>query len=294
VSSQHKYGISSRQKTLTHTVKIYLQTLLQCFCVLCLVAACGTTNAAGGKNGPQLSLNSQTIFCPYRNLDPSNYLVLKTDQINYDSGAIRQMKDYVQKFLTNKTKVPDTLEWQAGTITGQTDQDRCFLQTTVVNTGDSPIQINGLQIKTTQPPVANQDSYRLVELCSLGAVNPFHCSPQKCTGCGAGGGGSFTCGAHILLTNDNTSFTDDASTCNNVFLNPGDSLLATINFQSQINFIYVISPAFSIETTNGNSLYTIAKPQKLTFVLPDQFTCYQLQNNLFVVIPVTQPDIWCL
>jgi hypothetical protein len=263
------------------------------------VTACGVTSSSSTatteKNRPQLSLNSQTIFCPYRNPEPSNYLVLKTNQLNYDSGAIQQMKDYVQRFLTKKTNIPDTLEWQAGTTTGQTDQDGCFLQTTIVNKGDSPIQINGFQIKTTQPPIANQDSYRLIELCSLGVVNPHKCSPQECIlGCGALTGGLFTCGAHILLSNDSTSFTDATSDCNDVFLNPGDSLLATINFQSQTNFIYTVSPAFSIQTTNGNSLYTIDKPQKLTFALSDQFTCYQLQNNLFVAISVDQPNTWCL
>src|SRR5689334_963955 len=183
MSLQHKYLVNRSQKSVIDSVKICLRIVLLSLHILCSVTACGTTHSTlatqSRKTTPHFTLNSQTIFCPYRRQELSNYLVLKTDQTNYDSGEIHQMKDYAQKFLTSPENMPSTLEWQAGTTTGENDQDGCFLQVSLVNTGDSPIQIQAFQVKTIQPPSVNNDSYRLVELCYIGATNPVKCTPQQ-------------------------------------------------------------------------------------------------------------------
>lgn len=276
--------------------KSFLNVILPLLPLLLFVNACGTTNTGGAiKIGPRIALNDQQILCPDRDKYPSNFLVLKNDRLSYDSGEVQQMKDYVQKNLGDASRVPATLAWLP-VVDGKSSS--CLLSTSLENTGDSPLQLNGVHVRAIHSAAPNTGTYRLIELCSLGAVNAEICQPQQCKQqCGGRGAGGeeFICTVNILLHHEDTLFTDSKSDCtNSIYFNPHDILKVQIYFNAQDNFTYNITPSFSIQTPKGPLDYTIQKSVAVSFAQADQFTCYRLQDQTFTPIPAKTEGTWCL
>ncbi|GCF08507.1 hypothetical protein [Dictyobacter arantiisoli] len=292
---------------------------LFCCSILFLLTGCGSNGpntATPMKNtASTITVNAQSIYCPDRTAikQPSNNLVLKTDQTQYDSGEIQQIKAYVQKAavgnisqngIAHPETMPAALEWMYGTTTGGTAQNGCSMTLTLVNSSNQPFLFHNITVREIQTPVKNDAVYHLLDYCSLGALNPTTCTPPTCTQCGAGGGDTpsriYTCEDTILLKNTATTFvgttmnTDNQPLCTDTYLNPQDTLVATIHISSQQNFIYNITATASIQLPDGNKDYPILQKTAIAFAKPEQMSCYQLRNNLFYLIPLNAPNSWCL
>lgn len=282
--------------------------------------------SAGAQSGDSLAPNAMTINTQVGNLSiqtgsdgfqcpeaipgdfTSNQIVLASDRLTYSSTELQQMLAFFQRNPIIPSRLPSTLSMVLGgsqTPIPGTYENRVPCQATlnIANQGTAPITLKQMGVQLTAAPQTNTRQYRLINYCSL--LAPTDCACPQCSG---GGNdctdyvASISLGPGIKGTPFSSDVVSAAPGCNPAVINPGDQLVLTVNFslagQEPDNLIYNVMPELTVDAGQGKQVISLA-PVTLAFANPDQFSCYTLHGQTFVVEPkpvfdVDVAHIWCV
>lgn len=225
------------------------------------------------------------------------FIVLATNRLTYDSNEIQQMKDYLGG---QSSKAPSTLQLVLGGPIGGTlpynsggdtvgHIDDCSISLEITNTGQNTIQIASSSVQIMKSTQKNSYQYRLIDSCTL---VPLPGAPvgSPCIFSGGGPGPCLHYSAIIKLGSAaaNTLFFGTPkggdSSCNELTLNPKDTKELDIYLYSPQNLIYSVMPQLTLSTSSGQNILSLPElTSTLAFAYDNQFDCYGLQGDMFVL-----------
>jgi len=210
---------------------------------------------------------------------------------------------------------PPTLRWVLGGLSGSNPQETittegCEAVLTLINTGNTSIQIPKIGVQLKARPQPNTYQYRLIDLCS------FQPQPQgQEVGCFSPQGGGGGCNVYFATfqlglgeKNDVFSAVPQGTNyslpgfpdCGILTLAPTAQVQLSINFSlaasTPNNLIYSIVPIFTVNTAQGEQRLALSQlSTTLAFAGINQFSCYGLQGTTFVLLKSTViPPHWCV
>lgn len=225
-------------------------------------------------NGFQCPLGITHVF-------PSDNLVLATDRLTYDIGAIQEMQTYIAKAVFDKqsylTQPPATLQWVPG--------NSCSIDLQITNTGDTVVQIVKAGVKLQHDSRPNNYQYHLVDACSFTTdcqVFPAILSP--CSSFIQLQSGS--AGTLFENTFANPYSFNGQGQCPELTLKPKGVAEVQIDFSaSSAAGIFSVVPQLTLVTATGRSALPL--PQlagTVAFANHSQFSCYSLRGDTLVQV----------
>ena len=238
---------------------------------------------------PRLLHIQPRLLCgPAKQID--NTLVLSTDRLTYDSNEIQQIK---ASLTGDALHLPSTLQWVSGSLANDISgvPHGCDEILVITNIAATTIQISQINMRLTADTQPNRAHYRLINTCSIAAVQAVGCGPQ--------GGGPILYSSDYLLNpgKANTIFSGhfkvESSTGRSgailsslPTLDPGQITFIDLYFEPKGipgNFIYTITPEIILNAENTENKVNLPQlSATVAFANADQFTCYNLQGNTFV------------
>jgi len=232
-------------------------------------------------------------------------VVLSTDPFvrsEYDNGELQQITAWAQSYYNRgsnnnlpTSSLPKTLQWSQGGLVAVSgwpiaSETGCYGLIRLVNTGQSPIQIQSLDVRLATIPQPNKIQYYLVDICSLLKIGD--CTP------GRAGPGPLTYHAQLspgntgkifLLQGNPTQGLDRTQ----IILYPEDVIDIEIFFDSSpTNLIYSIVPDIVYSTTGEHQATLSLSESTLYFADPSHFSCYALRGDIFVNISKVNNASW--
>jgi hypothetical protein len=216
----------------------------------------------------------------------------------------------------NGTLTSATAPLKPGT-TGYGFGPTCAFELELTNLGSATIQVTKVGVRLTGQPEANKETYRLIDMCSLGGIDHY-CGPQL-------GGGPKPCGfysAAIELRDRNPGALSQeppqpiintigqapADTgCPAMVIDPAQTVDVRVDLWSGQNLIFPVEPVLTVATSAGEKVVTVpTQAGRAAFANAVQFKCLKFDADRFVPIPaydgVATLDIhqqapdgpWCL
>jgi hypothetical protein len=308
-------------------------TMLSVISLLLLLVGCGsksTTSASGRadrKAAPRtyegaLAMNADGLHiqsldgieCPRSGgfRVPSNYLVLATSRLMYDSDEVQQMAAYLQAlYLTDQTPyaineikvpLPSSLQWVAGGDNGRQSEfvPGCVALLEITNVGSSTVQIPQAGVRLTEAPQQNNYQYHLIDTCTF--LSFQEC---QCNGCGAGVSGCevYYANIHLGMGKQGSVFATPPTAnydrpCGELTLRPGQTTLLFMDFFSlppPSHLVYSVVPELTLDTSTGQRILALPKlGSSIVFADQSQFSCYGLRGHTFVREEPNQPNVHCI
>ena len=245
------------------------------------------------------------LYCNYGDseaLDPGGPLeiLLRDNPSVYTTSEINQMTDFVNNWFQIHPQVlplPAGLQIPTPSV-GETPfngihpQTGCSGDIQLTNTGNTALQIQLLDVRLTATPQVDTNLYRFIDFCSF---RTNHDSPVPCPFQRAGGQTfaytyNLTGGVTGQVVSPQTNIDPGSNSIQlgtSFTLMPNQPVDISINFASTpANMIYSIVPELTIDTGMGEQTVTLTQlASTLSFVNPDQISCYGVQDN--AIVPVT-------
>lgn len=237
------------------------------------------------------------IQCPLGlgRVSPSDYLVLATDRLSYDSGELQQMETYVANAVYSDQSYsmppPTALQWVPGGTF-------CNIDLQITNTGDSAIQIVSAGVKLQQDAQPNNYQYRLIDACSLVRTSSCRNVPYILPHCRAkvqlnsGSAGAVFDNTFTMSYQGPSSSLDQQ--CPAVLLQPKGTVILSIDLSSSSAAgIFSIVPELKL-SNQTDPLQLDQMATTITFSDASQFTCYGLQGDTFIQVDQNARGVWCV
>jgi hypothetical protein len=218
----------------------------------------------------------------------TSIFVLATDRLDYDTGEIQQMANYIDAVLGHSAvpsspPIPATFNpVSVGPVTAFStyiSKGNCQGTLEITNIGDTTVQLAQVSMQLTAAPVPNRYQYRLIDICSL----PTHVCPIGL------GGGVKTIDYDFHLRAGQAHTVLQAQSDTPVIINPDQPPVGLfLSFESSStpgNFIYSVVPQITVNTQDQQTTYTLPQlSTTLAFADAKQFACYSLKGNTLVLL----------
>jgi len=245
-------------------------------------------------------------------------LVLTTNRLQYDTGEIQQMVNYLEAVFHNNPQnqvPPNTLQLIPGSIlqdvpawTMRKGNVGCSGTLEITNISQNPIQLSNIIVQLAADSQQNTYQYRLIDVCSLPSDVPKQ--PPTCPVWSQGTASETPYDFHLNAGKSGTVFQRQLrdQTDIGITIQPGDIFIAHLNFTSASksgNFIYSVVPKLIVSVSGEQRTIALTDLKSmLAFIDPHQLSCYQLQENRNTFVALAQKTIsaaeeatnhvWCL
>ncbi|WP_126601518.1 hypothetical protein [Dictyobacter aurantiacus] len=279
--------------------------------------------------------SSSGFTCSFSNLDPltPGTLVLPKIRSTYDQGTLQSLENYLTAISKTGNGI-DRVQNLQGTVpypafsanpdafqlvpvsgilrfkgepTGVGGQgDFCDEILYISNIGKLPIQISQISVRYTADTQPNNGHYNLIDACSMPSISV---QAQVCLPYGSGGGFSATSVFALHPGRAGTVISNDF----NEFIQPGDVIKVIISYTSLKSLSFSLVPSFTLSwpasaseftptpgSITGNGVTYVAPQLQETFTSASlsQFSCYALQGQQFIEVPVNdllgKKNHWCM
>src|SRR6266568_62320 len=241
----------------------------------------------------------------------------------YDNGRIQQIKDYLEKYRSvardsqnltvhslNSFDPTVNVRWRADNLllpslgnppadlrwapsAGVIPSGSYVFDFQITNTRQNVIEMSKVRLSLIGDPQPNVAKYPLIDACTfLSSAGWSDISGSCAPGSAAGGGSCSVFGATFDLSNGKNNSvllaqpypSLNANDCPNIVLDPGASTELYFVVSSSHNFIYNVVPEFMLQTAGGPTILSLPElADTLTFTNSNQYSCYGLQGQKFVL-----------
>ncbi|GAC1666600.1 MAG: hypothetical protein PVS3B3_37660 [Ktedonobacteraceae bacterium] len=232
-------------------------------------------------------------FNCFPSLKPFTVVLAGGDQLQYDTGTIQQMSEYIDELLlanqSTANPIP-TVPAELSLVSGA--QGACQALLEITNLGNSSVQVSQINMQQVDSVRLNSYQYRTINVCSM----PIHvqCPPPSGTGEGQ------ALALNVPLGKGEVGKVFQAQNASPFILYPGYFAKVLLSVSPPAtppyNLIYTLVPEI-IVNVQGQPTPFLLNELRTTFAFANaqQFTCYGLQGNTF--IPLSQNGLsyvpWC-
>ncbi len=222
-------------------------------------------------------------------------LVLPTVQPTYDQGTLQSVINYITAANKSRAFVLDTVPYPE--FSANSDAFRLAAVTVapmgcgetlhVTNIGNAPVQISQVSVQLTADTQTNHQHYNLIGLCSL--VSSL-CFPR------GGGEAAFLASFDLHSGKTNTKvpatcwgYAAPACSPQALSLKPGEVAKVVLSYSASDNLSFSLKPTFTLDWpgTGKQTIYPVPQLQAtFAFASTSQFSCYALQGQKFIAVPV--------
>ena len=227
-------------------------------------------------------------------------LVLPRVLPSYDQGTLQSVENYLAASNQSNANLLDTIPYAAFSVNtsdfqlapvniitnGTTPGGYCGETLHITNIGNAPVQISQVSARLVADTQTNNQHYNLVALCSIA-------SDSICTTRGGGEAG-YLAGFNLGAGKANTTIPSitwgsagRSGTAQPLILTPGEVAKVYLSYSTTSNLSFSLMPTFTLDWPGKQQ--TFAAPQlqaSFAFAALSQFSCYALQGQQFIQVPV--------
>ena len=227
-------------------------------------------------------------------------LVLPSVLPSYDQGTLQSVKNYLTAANQSNALSLDTVPYPAFSVNtsafqlaavddisnGNIPSGVCGETLHITNIGNAPVQISQVSTRLIADTQSNNQHYNLVALCSI-APSSF-CFPR------GGGEAGYLAGFNLGAGKANSTIPSitwgsagRSGSPQTLILKPGEVAKVYLSYSTTSNLSFSLIPTFTLDWPGKQQ--TFAAPQlqaSFAFAMPSQFSCYALQGQQFMQVPV--------
>lgn len=229
-------------------------------------------------------------------------LVLPKVLPSYDQGTLQSVQNYLNAASRSDALLVDTVPYPIFPVSSNAFQlaavdvvsnsnmsGACGETLHITNIGNAPVQISQVSARLVLDTQTNNQHYNLVALCSI-ASNSI-CFPHG--GGEAGYLADFNLGAGKANTTIPTTSwglatrSAPSSSSQTLSLKPGEVAKVYISYSTTSNLSFSLMPTFTLDWPGKQQIFAAPQLQaSFAFAQASQFSCYALQGQQFVQVPV--------